>query len=204
MEKSKPLIILLIISVIIIFASIFVIFKYYPTLKKKNYGVVRVGQEAKIGGDFVLVDPEGNTVDSQKFRGKIMLVYFGFTFCPDICPATLHVMSEILAALDKDADKVQGVFITVDPERDTKENLGSYLKHFHNNMIALTGNKEEIDKVAKKYKLYYAKTKEAKDDDYMINHSSFIYVMGKDGKYITNFTHHMSLEAMVEEIKKHI
>lgn len=141
-----------------------------------------------IGGPFNLVDGAGKTVTDQTFRGKWMLVYFGYTHCPDACPTALQDMANALDMLDPAQRKsVAIVFITVDPERDTPTVMQEYVSSFGAPIMALSGSAEQIAAAAKEYRVYYAKHPTA--DGYEMDHSSVIYVMNPDGDFVTNFTH---------------
>lgn len=143
---------------------------------------------ALIGGPFTLVDQNGNTVTDEDFRGKLMLIYFGYSYCPDVCPTELHKMSVALDMLGDKADGVVPIFITVDPERDTVEQMKGYAELFHPRLVALTGTQEQVDAAVKAYRVYYQKVRdEATSLDYLVDHSSFIYLMGRDGAYLTHF-----------------
>jgi cytochrome oxidase Cu insertion factor (SCO1/SenC/PrrC family) len=129
--------------------------------------------EAQIGGAFTLTGTHGQRVKDSDFRGKPMLVYMGYSNCPDICPMTLSVMGETLKLLGPDAGRVAVTFITLDPERDTPEVLGQYLSHFDPRIIGLTGSKEAITGVAKAYKTYFARAKTPDPAHYLVDHSGF-------------------------------
>ena len=133
-----------------------------------------------------------------------MLVYFGYTFCPDICPTALTDMGDALGILGEAADKVTPVFITVDPDRDTPEHLKEYLKFFHPRMVGLTGTPEQTAAALKAYKVYAAKAPvEGGDaDDYLMDHTSIIYLMGPDGAYKAHFSHGVGTEDMAKGIRK--
>jgi cytochrome oxidase Cu insertion factor (SCO1/SenC/PrrC family) len=136
-----------------------------------------------IGGPFTLTDPTGKRRSDSEFRGRLMIVYFGYTFCPDVCPADLMAITQALDALGPAADGVQPVFITVDPERDTKV-LGEYIAAFHHSFVGLTGSPDEIRKVANSYKAFYAKVPDPRSGDYSIDHTGVIYLMGRNGEYL--------------------
>ncbi|MBS9478717.1 SCO family protein [Ancylobacter radicis] len=139
-----------------------------------------------IGGPFELVDQDGQTVTQETFAGEPTLVFFGFTHCPDICPTALFEMSQLFEALGPDARKVAGLFITVDPERDTPETLKSYLGSFHPSIQGLTGTPEQVAAVTKAYRAY-AKKVPTQGEDYTMDHTAIVYLMGKDGEFIAPF-----------------
>lgn len=135
-----------------------------------------------VGGPFKLIDSTGRVVSDSGFRGKWMLVYFGYSFCPDVCPTELQVIASALDGLGPDAAKIAPIFITIDPERDTPEVIGGYVKLFDDRLIGLTGSVAEIAAVARAYRVYYAKAERKDSTQYLMDHSSFIYLMGPDGK----------------------
>lgn len=144
----------------------------------------------RIGGPFTLTDNTGKRVTEQDYAGKYMLIYFGYTFCPDVCPTSLSIMGSALGQLDAgELDKVVPIFITVDPERDTVEALAAYVPNFHDKMVGLTGSLAEVKAVVKAYKAYFAKTGDVGDGNYTVDHSSRTYLMGPDGAYVTSFAH---------------
>ncbi|MGH6893064.1 MAG: SCO family protein [Dongiaceae bacterium] len=163
-----------------------------------------VSGEALIGGPFELVDQDGKTVTDQTFKGRLMLIYFGFTFCPDACPTALGIMSAALDKLDVAGDRVAPMLITVDPERDTPPVLKDYVSNFHPRMLGLTGTPEQIAKVAKAYRVFYQKAPGKGPDDYVMDHTALIYLMDGEGKYLTHFGPQTTADQMAEEIRKHL
>ena len=161
--------------------------------------------KALIGGPFTLIDQTGKTVTDQDFRGRYMLVFFGFTHCPDICPAELQVMSASLDALGPKADRSSPIFITLDPERDTPEAMGAYVKNFGPRFVGLTGSPEQIAAAAKAYRVAYSKFQQDKtSSDYSIDHSALVYLMGKDGEYITHFAYGTPAAKMTETLRRYL
>ncbi len=140
-----------------------------------------------IGGAFELIDHTGRVVTQADFAGDFMLVYFGFTSCPDICPTAMQAVAEALDDLGDAAARVRPVLITVDPERDTPAVLADYVAHFHPRLVGLTGTPEQVAAAAQAYKVYYAKA--PSDGDYLMDHSTILYLMGPDGRYIRHFSH---------------
>ena len=140
-----------------------------------------------VGGPLALIDHHGRPRTEADFRGKLMLVYFGFTYCPDICPTDLQNIGLALDALGPAGDAVQPLFVTVDPERDTAEHLAGYVALFHPSLIGLTGDATAIRDAAKAYKVYYAKVPRADGSDYTVDHSAFIYLMDREGRYLGFF-----------------
>jgi protein SCO1/2 len=157
---------------------------------------------AAIGGPFSLVDQHGRTVTDADFRGKYLLVYFGFTFCPDVCPTALTRTSEALTLVGDKAENFVPILITVDPERDTTETLREYTTFFHPRLVALTGTAEQIAAVAKAYRVYYAKVEEqgAAAGSYLMDHTAITYLMGRDGSFLRHFSHGISAERMAESL----
>nr|WP_229179367.1 SCO family protein [Bradyrhizobium ivorense] len=153
-----------------------------------------------VGGPFTLTDQAGHERSDRDFRGRLMLVYFGFTTCPDVCPTDLQAIGLALDKLGRDADSVQPIFITVDPERDTASHLADYVPLFHPRLIGLTGSSDAIRKVADAYKVYYAKVP-LQDADYTVDHTAYIYLMDRDGSYLGFFPPGTSADRMVEIIK---
>jgi cytochrome oxidase Cu insertion factor (SCO1/SenC/PrrC family) len=154
-----------------------------------------------IGGPFSLIDHTGNHRTNADFRGRLLLVYFGFTFCPDICPIELQAMSSAVDRLGAAGEAVQPLFITVDPERDTPEHLAQYVPAFHPRLIGLTGDAAQIRKATEAYKVYYAKV--ADGPDFTIEHSGFIYLVDRNGRYLGFFPPGTSAEKMAEVIRPH-
>ena len=137
-----------------------------------------------IGGPFDLIDHGGRRRTDADFRGKLVLIYFGYTHCPDVCPTELQALSLALDMLGTAGDAVQPIFITVDPARDTPAHLADYVTAFHPRLVALTGDDSAIRKVALAYKVYFARSGAARGGDYAVDHTGFIYLVGKDGRYL--------------------
>jgi cytochrome oxidase Cu insertion factor (SCO1/SenC/PrrC family) len=156
-----------------------------------------------VGGPFTLTDATGKPRSDSEFRGKLMIVYFGYTFCPDVCPADLMAITGALDALGPLADGVQPVFITIDPERDTKV-LGEYISAFHHSLVGLTGSPEEIRKVANAYKAFYVKVPDAQGGNYSIDHTGVIYLMGRGGEYLGFMPPQTSPERLTEILRKYL
>jgi protein SCO1/2 len=157
--------------------------------------------EAAIGGSFKLLNQDGKEVTEADFAGKLMLVYFGFTHCPSICPTDMAIISEAMKNLGDDAAKIQPIFISIDPERDTPEQVKKFLANFYPGFTGLTGTPEQIAAVANAYKIYYKKADAEKLNEYLMDHSSYIYLMGKDGKYIAHFRGDQSAAEIAAGIK---
>jgi cytochrome oxidase Cu insertion factor (SCO1/SenC/PrrC family) len=154
-----------------------------------------------IGGPFALTDQDGRPRTDADFRGKLMLVYFGFTYCPDVCPTDLQQMGLAVDRLGPAGEMVQPVFITLDPERDTPEHLKPYMPMFHPRFAGLTGDPAAIEAAARAYRVYFEKAERADKTDYTINHSAFIYLIGRSGEYLGFFPPGTSAERLVEAIR---
>jgi cytochrome oxidase Cu insertion factor (SCO1/SenC/PrrC family) len=154
-----------------------------------------------IGGPFALIDQNGMRRTNADFRGKLMLVYFGFTYCPDVCPTDLLQMALAMDQLGQAGEMVQPVFITVDPERDTAEHLRGYMSLFHPRFVGLTGDAIAIQAAAGAYRVYYKKVERDDSSDYTVDHSAFIYLMGRDGEYLGFFPPGTSAERLAETIR---
>jgi protein SCO1/2 len=155
-----------------------------------------------VGGPFELTDHTGRVRTERDFRGQLMLVYFGFTYCPDICPADLQAIGLALDKLGHDGERVQPLFVTVDPERDTAEHLAEYVPLFHPRLIGLTGSLEAVRRAADAYKVYFAKVPTGKEaSDYTVDHTAFIYLMDRDGNYLGFFPPGTTADRMAEIIR---
>lgn len=163
-------------------------------------GVIATGQ-APIGGPFALVDDTGKPRRDEDFRGKLMLVYFGYTQCPDACPTTLQALANALDQLGPRAAEVATLFITIDPERDTVDKLKGYAEQFRPDFLGLTGTPEAIAKVAAGYKVYYRKA--GAGPDYLMDHSTIIYLMDRQGRFVTNLAADAPPARMAETIAKY-
>ena len=170
-----------------------------------NPNVTTTGK-ALIGGPFALVDQHGKKVTDRDFRGRYMLIFFGFTHCPDICPAELQVISASLDELGPKAADVVPIFVTLDPERDTPEVMADYVKNFGSRFVGLTGSPEEIAEAAKAYRVAFSKFDKGADDNgnYSIDHSALAYLMGKDGEYITHFPYGTPAAKMTETLRRYL
>jgi cytochrome oxidase Cu insertion factor (SCO1/SenC/PrrC family) len=158
-----------------------------------------------VGGPFTLVNQDGKTVTDRDFRGKFMLVYFGYTFCPDVCPTELTVIAGAMDKLGPLADKVAPIFVTVDPLRDTPKTIKTYVADFHPRLIGLTGSKEQVAAAAKAYHVYYRKSgPEQAAADYTVDHSSYVYLMAPDGSFVTHFAFGITADRMADELRKRL
>lgn len=161
-----------------------------------------------VGGDFTLTDQDGKLRSSTDFRGRYMLVYFGFTSCPDICPTTLAVMADALDKMGPAGAKIVPVFITIDPERDTPKVLADYMKAFGPNFVGLTGSAAQIKDVEKKFRVYAVKRplegSQGKDAGYGVDHSNVMYLVGPDGKTVSFYTDAISPDDLAKDLKSKI
>lgn len=155
----------------------------------------------QLGGPFTLTDQDGNPRSDTDFRGKYMLIFFGYTFCPDVCPTTLAVVSAALDKMGQRADRIVPVFVTVDPERDTPAVIKTYLSAYGTRWTGLTGTEEEIASAAKAYRVFYRANK---DDgtNYTVDHSGVVYLMKPDGTYLANYSPSNSPDEMAADLTR--
>jgi protein SCO1 len=158
---------------------------------------------AAIGGPFQLTDQTGQAVTEKSMLGRPTLVFFGFTHCPDVCPTTLFEMSEVLRAMGEDADGVNAYYISVDPERDTLAAMKDYLSSFDPRLKGLTGNPEQIAKVLSEYRVYARKVP-LKDGDYTMDHTALVYLMDRDGKFVSPFNLNRKPEEAASDLKRYL
>jgi protein SCO1/2 len=163
-------------------------------------------QGAAIGGPFELTNQDGNRVRNDDFDGKYRLIYFGFTYCPDVCPVDLQLVGQAMRKLEKDdpplAAKVQPIFITVDPDRDTPQVMKQYVAAFHPRLIGLTGSREEIAAVAKRYGVYFQKEEETADEEYLVDHSRILLLFGPSGEPISIVPHDKGADAIAADVER--
>lgn len=157
-----------------------------------------------LGGPFSLVDHQGRKRTDKDFRGRFLLVYFGYTNCPNICLSGLQAISEALELLGTEADRVQPLFLTVDPARDKPKNMKRFIKQFHPRLIGLTGSESQIRDVARAYRVYRAKVvlPDAPKEDYLVTHTPNTYLMGPDGTFVTLFPHDTEPEVMARALRR--
>jgi cytochrome oxidase Cu insertion factor (SCO1/SenC/PrrC family) len=156
-----------------------------------------------VGGPFTLTDQAGKPRSDIAFRGKLMVVYFGYSYCPDVCPADLMAISQAIEALGALGDDVQPIFITIDPERDTK-GLAEYVSAFHPRLVGLTGSPEQIHEVAMSYKAFYAKVVDTRSGQYSIDHTGIIYLMGRSGEYLGFMPPQTNPDRLTEILRKYL
>ena len=168
--------------------------------QKMPVGVAEPTGANLVGGPFTLVAGDGRTVTDADFRGKYLLVYFGYTFCPDVCPTTLQSIANVLDKLGDDAKAVVPLFISIDPERDTPAVMAKYVAAFDRRIVGLTGTPAQVATAAKAYRVYYARSGEG--EDYLMDHSSMIYLMGPKGRLRAYFTPQATPAAMAATVRK--
>lgn len=170
--------------------------------RSERPGRVVASGAVQLGGPLDLVHHSGRRFSEAELAGRYRLVYFGYTFCPDMCPLGLHTMAEGLDRLPPElAARIQPIFVSVDPERDRPEVLAEYVAAFHPRLIGLTGTVEEIEAVKKAWRVFARKAEGQRGDDYLVDHSTFTYLMGPDGRYLAHFGHGTTPEQMAERIR---
>lgn len=168
-------------------------------LLKDNTPTASENSRALIGGPFSLTNHLNEPVTDKDFLGKYMMVYFGYTYCPDICPMDLQIMSDALNMLDPNiSNQITPVFVSVDPERDTVDIMAEYVEYFHDDLIGLTGTVEQIDAVKSEYRVYAAKADNTAD--YIVDHTAFTYLMDKEGHLLNHFNHAEDPNVMAAKI----
>lgn len=174
------------------------LFKLYERYVGEDTGT------ADIGGPFELVDQDGKTVTDAGFKGKLLLIYFGYTYCPDACPTALGVMAAALGKLDVAGERVTPILVSIDPARDTPEALKEYVGNFHPRLVGLTGTEEQVAKAAKEYRAFYQKQPGATGTDYLMDHSTLIYLMDAEGKFLTYFGPQATPDEVAEAIRRYL
>ena len=164
-------------------------------------GLVRLPPGSELGGPFQLIDHNGQSVTDATYAGKFMLIFFGFTHCPDVCPTELSAMATALDDLGPLAERVQPLLVTIDPARDKPAALKDYVVAFHPRIVGLTGSDEQVAAAAKAYRVYYAKGPVDAEGNYAMDHSAFVYLMGPDGKLRSVFRAGASPGVIAAEIK---
>ncbi len=158
---------------------------------------------AAIGGPFHLTDQAGQTVTEKSLQGRPTLIFFGFTHCPDVCPTSLFEISEVLKAMGGDADRVNAYFISVDPERDTNAAMKDYLSSFDPHLKGLTGDPEAIAKALSGFRVYARKVP-LKDGDYTMDHTALVYLMDRDGHFVSPFNLKRTPEEAAADLRRHL
>ena len=184
--------------------SLFIFASIYFFINKDYYQNTTVqkieNQDALPGGHFVLRKQDGTVFDS-KISNKLMLIYFGFTYCPDVCPTTLIKMADVIDSLGEESDNVNSIFISIDPERDKEEVIKDYVSAFHDEIIGLTGSEEQISNVAKDWVVYYQKENIEGSEDYTVNHLDIIFLANANGEYVDFFPPKIQSALIVEKVR---
>ena len=184
--------------------SLFIFVSIYFFINKDYYQNTAVqkieDQDALPGGHFTLKKQDGTIFDS-KISNKLMLIYFGFTYCPDVCPTTLIKMADVIDRLGEDSDNVNSIFISIDPERDKEEVIKDYVSAFHDEIIGLTGSEEQISSVAKDWGVYYQKEDIEGSEDYTVNHLDIIFLANANGEYVDFFPPKIQSALIVEKVR---
>ena len=188
-------------------AAMFLVLALYLPDSPLRQPTTAASGEVAIGGPFTLTDTKGNTVTEADLKGRYSLVFFGFTRCPDICPLALQVMTQALDAAGAAGDRVQPVFISVDPERDTPEAMAAYIANFHPRFLALTGTVDQVRTATQSYRVYAAKAPvkdaDGKDTgDYTVSHTGYIYLMDRAGRYLAHFQKDTGPEEIARRLGK--
>jgi protein SCO1/2 len=160
--------------------------------------------KAPVGAPFTLTDQNGRRASLSDFRGKVVLLYFGYIFCPDVCPTDLAVIAAAIDSLGKSGDQVQPLFVTLDPARDTRERLRHYAAAFHPRLVALTGSEDEIRAVATAYKVFFEKVKPPGMATYAIDHSAYTFLLDRGGKYVLFFPRGTPARGMAAKLREEL
>jgi protein SCO1/2 len=193
---------ILIAIIVLVTASVAGLIWYLGDTAPRMGQTLHTGQAA-IGGPFSLTDQFGHTRSDKDFAGRYMLIYFGYTNCPDVCPTTLSVMAQAMTRLGSDAGKVVPIFITVDPARDSPKALKPYMAAFGPEFVGLTGPMTSIKVVTREYRVYF-KAHKAVNGVYAVDHSNTIYLMGPDGRFIANYVETMGPGKLAAALKSQI
>ena len=204
MKTRRTTFVLAVLALIVAAAGLWSLWVLWP---RANPAPRPVAVAAEIGGPFALTDQRGERVTDVDLRGHYLLIYFGYTYCPDVCPTELQDMARALDLLGDKASRVTPVFITIDPARDRVAVMADYVAHFHPRLIGLTGTDAEIAQAAKAYRVYYAKVESTGDvdgDSYLMDHSSYIYLVDPEGRFLTVYSYGQSPEDMAADVAARI
>ena len=198
----RPVIWLLIAAPATLMIVFFILVLTRPGAEAPRQAGVRISGEANIGGPFTLVDQTGATVTEADFRGKAMLIYFGYTYCPDVCPYDMARNAEAVTMLEEQGYSVKPVFISIDPERDTPEQLADFTDYLHPRLVGLTGSAEQIKAASQAYRTYYKKQEpeDGDEDYYLVDHSTFTYLTLPEEGFVEYFRRDETPEAMAEKV----
>ncbi|WP_417676189.1 SCO family protein [Roseibium sp.] len=173
---------------------------YQQATGSKNAGAL-IEPLAAIGGPFELVNGNGETVTDKDFAGKPLAIYFGFTYCPEVCPTTLTEMQGWIESLGPDADRLNFLFVTVDPERDTPNVMRDYVAAFDKRIVPLSGSREQVDAVVKTYRVY-AKKVPLDDGDYTMDHSAAVFLMNSDNRFVGTIAYGEDEENALKKLRR--
>ncbi|MDA2918739.1 SCO family protein [Desulfobacterota bacterium AH_259_B03_O07] len=198
MKKTFVITISLLFLIIILWG--FFLFKYFELERQNRFHGTIFEKEAP---EFTLIGHNQSEINLSQFRGKIILISFGYTNCPDICPTTLSTLKNVMNELGDLQELVQVLFITVDPERDTISRLKEYISYFHDSFIGLTGKPEVINEIAKSYNAYYFKEDLDSSNDYLMSHTSSVFLIDNDGRLLLRYSQDkLDSKSIAEDIKK--
>ena len=190
----------ILISLVLAIVAVMVWLQYY---NKGETPTAAESSRSLIGGEFSLTNHKGQPVTDKDFLGKYMIVYFGYTYCPDVCPMDLQIMADAMRILTpEELEEVNPVFVSIDPERDTVDVMAEYVNYFHEDMIGLTGTNEQVDAIKKAYRVYAAKADDSAD--YLVDHTAYTYLMDKEGNLLKHFNHGEDTEMMANTISSFI
>lgn len=199
----KPSSVRLILGTILVLAAAGAIVGW-QTVRVADAPLPIVNPNLQIGGPFTLTDHHGKTVTDADYRGRYLLIFFGYTFCPDVCPTELQTVAVALESLGEAGKQVLPLFISVDPQRDTPSHLAEFVQQFHPQIVGLTGTPEQIAAVARAYRAYYAKAPGSDPAHYLIDHSAFLYLMAPNGQFLTVFRNGTSPETLAADLRQRL
>ncbi len=188
-------------------AAAFFQFREKPAEETRREGAARLMNElmsgkTAVGGPFTLEDQHGKRRSLADFRGKLVLLYFGYSFCPDVCPTDLAAIAQLIRMLGAEGDELQPVFVTLDPERDTRELLRGYVAAFHPRFVALRGSEDEVRRVATAYKVYFEKVRPPGSGVYLVDHMAFVFLLDREGRYVAFFPPGTSADRMAVMVRE--
>ena len=199
----------LVAAILLAAGAAYFLLRYDPPVEGRRAGAARLMNElmtgkTPVGGPFTLTDPDGRRRSLSDFRGKVVLLYFGYTFCPDVCPTDLLAIGQLIRSLATDGDEVQPMFVTLDPERDTREVLRAYAASFHPRFVSLSGSEDEIRRVATSYKVYFEKVTPPGMNTYLIDHSAYVFLLDREGRFSTLFPPGTPQERMAVMVREQL
>lgn len=188
-----------------VFASLLLVGTLLPSAQAASaHEMLAAAEQYGINTRYLLIGPDGGAVSDDNFRGKFQLITFGYTYCPDVCPTTLAEMAFLLKELGRDAERLQAIFISVDPERDTPTVLKTYTPFFDPRILGLTGSTAVIKRIAQNYKVRYAKVKvsNADPEHYVVDHTAGMFLLGPDGLLIRKFAYGRPIDSVLADLKQ--